>query len=555
MPHGTELPLLHTLAVGLCLALVLGYLALRIRLPPMVGYIAAGIVCGPFTPGLTVDRAVAGQFADIGVMLLLFGVGLRFHLRELQEVRHVALPGSLAQVGITGFSGFALAHWGWDWSPEASAALGASLSAASTVVLVRTLEAHGEIERPWGRTAVGWLVVEDVVSVVLLVLLPALGSPGGASLGPALRATLLASAFVVLMLVGGRKLFPALLWRAARTGSRELFTLSVVAIAVGIAFGGASLFGVSYALGAFLAGMVLRESDFSHRAAERVLPLQDAFSVLFFVSIGMLLDPRVLVERPSAVVSLVALVVVGKMAWGFLLARLRGAPASLALRMGAGIAQIGEFSFLLAGAAHRAGILPRTGLDLVLATGIVSLTLHAPLVAAIPRLESALRRTRLRRLLIDASDPLATIPASVPMELLTGQVVLVGWDRVGAQVGRSLRERGIKVVVLDPSAERVESLRAEGIPAVRGETSDPAALIQAHIARAGMVVADGTDPVRTASLVEVARALNPKVEIAFHLGSAEEAGRLRGEGCRTFLHQETAAKAVSDHVLSRFGKD
>lgn len=556
MPHAAvDLPLLSTLVVGLGLALLLGYVAQRLRFPPLVGYILAGILAGPATPGFVADPGVVHQFAEIGVMLLLFGVGLHFSPKDLLAARYVVVPGALAQMALTTATGFALALW-WGWPAGAALALGLCLSVASTVVLLKALESRGETGSPLGRITMGWLVVEDFAAIFVLVLLPAFSNraaSGGAVVG-VLRALGLTAGFVVLMLAGGRKLFPAVLWRVARTGSRELFTLCVVVVAVGIAYGAGRIFGVSFALGAFLSGMVLRESDFSHRAAERVLPLQDAFSVLFFVSLGMVFHPSVLLHRPLQVLELSVVVVAGKLIWGTAAMLARAQPLSSALAMGAGIAQIGEFSFILAGSAIALGILPPEAMDLVLSSAIVSICLHAQLSRAVPSAVAWLRKHVRPGLLERAGDPLSTLPQSTPLQYLTGQVVLVGYAGLGAKLAESLLRRAIPFVVVDESSSSVEALRKRGIPAVRGDASDPGVLVQAHIMRAGMLLVTTSDPVRDASMILTARTLNPPVEIVFHAEGDEDAQRLRGEGCAVFLTQDVQAEAMGAHVAARFGK-
>ena len=551
-----EPSMISTLAIGLGLALAFGYAAQRLRLPPLVGYILAGILVGPATPGFVADAPVTRQFSEIGVMLLLFGVGLHFSPFDLLKVRRIVLPAALVQMVLTTSTGALLALC-WGWPPRAAFTLGLCLSMASTVVLIKALEARGEIDGPFGKLAMGWLVVEDFVAIALLVILPALSpQPGAQSAGGGiLRALGLTATFVALMLVGGRRLFPAILWRVARTGSRELFTLSVVVIAIGIAYGAGRIFGVSYALGAFLSGMVLRESDYSHRAAERVLPLQDAFSVLFFVSVGMLFDPRIFWHHPLQVLGISTVVVLGKFLWGGFTLLVRGQPAAIALAMGAGIAQVGEFSFILAEMGTRIGLLPDTAMNLVLAAAIVSISLNSTMRLGVEPLSSWLRRIRPAWAQGGPGDPLSALPASTPLQFLTGQVVLVGYESLGAKIAEALLVRAVPFVVVDESGARVEELRGRGLPAVRGDAAEPGVLVQAHIARAGMLVATKSDAVRDASMIRTARKLNPSVELVFHVDSTEDAERLRKEGCTTFLSEDSLAHDMSDHVAARFGKE
>ena len=387
MPH--NISLITTIAAALGFGLVFGYLATRLKLPALVGYLAAGILIGPATPGFVADTALAGQLAEIGVMLMMFGVGMHFSLDDLWAVRRVALPGAVLQIAVATAMGMGLAHY-WGWSLGGGLVFGLALSVASTVVLLRALEERGILETFNGRIAVGWLVVEDLVTVLVLVLLPALagslggdagalhGAPGSdAGLWTTLAVTLgQVTAFIVLMLVVGRKLFPWILWQVARTNSRELFTLCVIAAAVGIAYASSHYFGVSFALGAFFAGMVLRESELAHRAAEESLPLRDAFAVLFFVSVGMLFEPAILGEQPFKLLAVVAIIVAGKSVAAFLLVLLLRYPAKTALMVSASLAQIGEFSFILAALGLSLKLMPVEGQSLILAGALLSITLN-----------------------------------------------------------------------------------------------------------------------------------------------------------------------------------
>ena len=380
-----DVPLIATIAVGLAFAFIGGLLAVRLGLPPLVGYLVAGIAVGPFTPGFVADRNLAPQLAEIGVILLMFGVGTHFSVRDLFAVRRVALPGAIVQIVVATAMGTGLGVW-WGWSIGAGIILGFSLSVASTVVLLRALEARQMIESNDGRLAIGWLVVEDLVMVLGLVLLPAVAGamgghvgeqPEGISLWSALGLTIgKVVLFVGLMLVVGVRFFPWLLSRVERTGSRELFTLAVVALALGVAFGSAKLFGVSFALGAFFAGMVIKESDLSHRATKDLQPIQDAFSVLFFVAVGMLFDPSILVREPLRVLAVLAIIVIGKSLAAFGIVRALGGSSRTALIVSAALSQIGEFSFILAGLGIERGLLPQEGLSLILAGALLSITLN-----------------------------------------------------------------------------------------------------------------------------------------------------------------------------------
>ena len=396
LPHETTL--IATIAAAFVLAFGLGLLASQLKLPPLVGYLLAGVVMGPFTPGFVGDIALASQLAEIGVILLMFGVGLHFSIPDLVSVWRIAVPGAIGQIVVATLMGAGVALL-WGWSLPAAVMLGLSLSVASTVVLLRSLEGQGKLATPEGRIAIGWLIVEDLVMVLALVLIPAVAevisgdtAAAGGSLWMALGVTLAKVAmFVVLALVVGARLVPWVLERVARTGSSELFTLGVLAVSLGVAFGSAALFGVSFALGAFFAGVILSESDISHRAGERLLPLQDAFAVLFFVSVGMLFDPGILLREPLRVLAVLGIIIVGKSAAAFVIVLLFRHAVGTALTVSASLAQIGEFSFILAAMGVSLGLLPPEGRDLVLAGALLSITLNPLFFAIQPRIERFLR--------------------------------------------------------------------------------------------------------------------------------------------------------------------
>jgi CPA2 family monovalent cation:H+ antiporter-2 len=560
MPH--EVNLITTIAAGLGLAMVLGFIAARLRLPPLVGYLLAGIVIGPHTRGFVADVDLASQLAEIGVMLLMFGVGLHFSLDDLASVRGIALPGAVVQILVATALGTATAML-WGWSLGAGLVFGLALSVASTVVLLKALEARGVLETFNGNIAVGWLIVEDLVMVLVLVLLPPLanvlgGSAPGASAGPGLGAALgitfaKVGAFVVLMLVVGRRVFPRVLWLVAKTGSRELFTLCVIAAAVGVAYGAAALFGVSFALGAFFAGMMMRESSLSHRAAAESLPLRDAFAVLFFVSVGMLFDPGVVVREPLAVLAVIGIIMFGKTLAAIGLVLLLRYPLNTALIVGASLAQIGEFSFILAGLGVEYHLLPEEGRSLILAGALISIALNPAVFAAIGPVQRWLReRSALARKLERRADPLAELPASVDASLLTGHVAIVGYGRVGKRIAAALREENVPFTIAEQNREVVERLREEGAHAVSGDASDPAVLIQAHVARASMLVIATPDTLGVRKMIEVARRLNPKIQIVLRTHSDEEAAMLRQEHAgEVFMGEHELAKAMTQHVLSK----
>jgi CPA2 family monovalent cation:H+ antiporter-2 len=560
VPHSVTL--ITTIAAALGLALIMGFIAARLKLPPLVGYLIAGIIIGPATPGFVADVDLSHQLAEIGVMLLMFGVGLHFSLDELLAVRRIALPGAIVQIAVATLLGTAVAVM-WGWSLAGSIVFGLGLSVASTVVLLRALESRGMLETVNGRIAVGWLVVEDLAMVLVLVLLPPLAAWLGDSarvVGDRTLLTTLAltlsqvAVFIALMLVVGRRVFPWLLWQVAGTGSRELFTLCVVAAAVGIAYGSAALFGVSFALGAFFAGMVMRESPLSYRAAEESLPLRDAFSVLFFVSVGMLFDPHVLIQRPLQLLTVVAIIIIGKSLAAFFLVLLFRYPLNTALTVSASLAQIGEFSFILAGLGVSLGVLPAEGQNLTLAGAIISIALNPLVFQAIEPAQAWIRsRSKLAQALERPDDPLAALPMTVDLNRLAGQVVLVGYGRVGRRIGEALMAQGIPFVVAEENREIVEKLRANDIPAVSGDASDPAVLIQAHIHRARLLVIAIPDMLNVRRMIETARTVNPRVEIIVRTHSEEEAALLEKENAgRVFFGEHELARSMIQHVLERY---
>lgn len=558
-----NLSLITTIAAGFSVALILGFIAERVKLPALVGYLVAGILIGPATPGFVADVHIASQLSEIGVMLLMFGVGLHFSINDLLAVKHIAVPGAVVQMGGATALGMAMAWWfGWSWG--SGLIFGLSLSCASTVVLLKALEARGVLQSMNGRIAMGWLVVEDLVCVLVLVLMPPLAGVLNSSAAPVVQSqplwttiaqTLLqVSAFIALMLVVGRRALPWLLWQVARTGSRELFTLSVVTTAIGIAYGAAELFHVSFALGAFFAGMVMRESEFSHRAAQESLPLQDAFSVLFFVSVGMLFDPSILVQQPLHVLGVVAIIIFGKSLAALALVIALRYPLNTALTVAASLAQIGEFSFILAGLGLSLGLLPAAGVSLVLAGALISIALNPFLFAAIaPFQHWLLARSELARSLDRRQDPYAELPISTERKYLEGQVVLVGYGRVGRRIAKALDARGIPYVVAEQNRELVEDLRNKGMAAVSGDATDPEALIQAHIKDAAMLVVATPDLLNIRQMADTARALNPDIEIVLRTHSEDESLLLSKEGIGTvFFSEEELAKGMASHVLERF---
>ncbi|MFP5355150.1 MAG: YbaL family putative K(+) efflux transporter [Gemmatimonadota bacterium] len=558
MPH--NIGLITTIAAGFGLALILGFVAVRAKLPALVGYLVAGILIGPATPGFVADVALAQQLAEIGVMLLMFGVGLHFSLGDLLAVRRIALPGAIGQITVATLLGLGVAKL-WGWSVGEGLVFGLALSCASTVVLLRALEARGVLETHNGHIAVGWLVVEDLVCVLALVLLPALAPSLGGTAGTvaptesaliSLSITLgKVAAFIILMVVVGKRVFPWLLWQVARTGSRELFTLCVIAAAVGIAYAASAVFGVSFALGAFVAGMVLRESSLSHRAAAESLPLRDAFSVLFFVSVGMLFDPMMLIREPLHVITVVAIIMFGKTLAAFLIVIAFRYPLNTALTVSASLAQIGEFSFILASLGLSLGLLPQEGQNLVLAGALISIALNPLVFNAIEPVQQWIRsKSALAQAMERPDDPLAEIPTTVHEAHLTGHVLIVGYGRVGERIGDALLAKRIPIVVAEENREIVERLRARGIPAVAGDASDPMVIIQAHVARARMLVIAIPDAVRARRMLETALTLKPDLETLVRVHSDEEAALLRkGRAHNVFMGEEELARSMSDRAL------
>jgi CPA2 family monovalent cation:H+ antiporter-2 len=557
-----DVPLIATLAAAFGLALVLGFLSTRLRLPPLVGYLIAGVLIGPATPGFVADMELSRQLAEIGVILLMFGVGLHFSLRDLLAVRNIAVPGAIAQIAVATLMGLGIARV-WGWSLGAGLVFGLALSVASTVVLLRTLEDRGVLDSLSGRIAVGWLVVEDLAMVVVLVLLPAFASSLGSELhapttGGAIAATLAVTLgrvglFVALMLVVGRRFLPWFLWQIAGSGSRELFTLAVVAVGLGIAYGAAYFFGVSFALGAFFAGTVMRESALSHRAAQDSLPLRDAFSVLFFVSVGMLFDPAVILRDPFRLLAVVGIILVGKSLAAFAIVLAFRYPLNTAFTVSASLAQIGEFSFILAGLGVSLGLLPETGQSLILASALVSIAVNPLVFHAIEPAQRFIRkRSERARLAERRADPLAELPLEVRPEQLTNHVVLVGYGRVGRRMGEELRQRGIPCVVAEWNRELVVRLRAEGLLAVTGDASDAAVLIQAHVARARLLVIATPDTSRAHTMLDIARRLNPAIHTVVRTHSDEEAELLRRERVNAvFMGEHELARGMIGYVLEQ----
>lgn len=505
--HHTSL--IATIVAGLGLAFVFGAIANRLKLPVLVGYLVAGVMVGPFTPGYVADQELAPQLAEIGVILLMFGVGLHFSLKDLMAVRKIAIPGAVVQIAAATLMGMGLA-WALGWTVGAGIVFGLALSVASTVVLLRALQERRLVETGRGKIAVGWLIVEDLAMVLALVLLPALSgmlggeasTPGPGGVAGAFAITLgKVAAFVAFMLIVGRRVIPWILHRIAHTGSRELFRLAVLAIALGVAFGSAALFGVSFALGAFFAGMIMAESELSQQAANETLPLRDAFAVLFFVSIGMLFDPMVLLREPLAVLATLAIIVVGKSIAALVIVLAFRRPMSTALTISASLAQIGEFSFILAGLGVSLKLLPDAGRDLILAGAILSILVNPLLFAILDRI--------LPRMIADEREAAGETPIVAAAK---PHALLVGYGRVGKRVAEGLKGR-TPLVVIEDDPERAAELRAAGFETVNGNAVLPEVLLKAGLDKATHLFVAVPSPFEAARIIEQARAANPKAEI------------------------------------------
>ncbi|NUF21536.1 cation:proton antiporter [Acinetobacter oleivorans] len=559
MPHDVDLIIL--LAVGFGVALIFGYFAARLRLPPLIGYLIAGIIISPNTPGIVADIHLANQLAELGVMFLMFGVGMHFSLNDLLLVRRIALPGAILQIAVATLLGIGVSMlWGWNFG--SALVFGLSLSCASTVVLLKALGDRGLLDSVNGKIAVGWLLVEDLVMVLVLVLLPAtavlLGgkAPAGAdsNIWLTLGITLLkVIGFIAFMLIVGKRVVPIIMQFVARLGSRELFTLTVVAAAVSIAYGSYAIFGVSMALGAFFAGMVVKESDFSHRAEEETLPLREIFSILFFVSVGMLFDPHILVERPLHILAVIAIIMVGKTLAAMALVLFFRYPINTALTVGASLAQIGEFSFILATLGVSLGLLTLEAQNLILAGALFSITLNSFIFSAIEPVQRWIReRSHLARLLERSGDPLAMLPDEVDQAYLRDQVVIVGYGGVGRRITENLINENIKVVIAEENREIVEKLRQANIAAVSGVATEPSVLIQAHIMHARLLVISPMDILDIHRIVSIAKQLNPQIQVLICAESKEEAAIIREENIgEVFYAKEEMAKNMSHHILNQ----
>jgi monovalent cation:H+ antiporter-2, CPA2 family len=527
-----DLPLLVNVAVALAAALVGGLLARRAGMQPLVGYLVAGVAIGPFTPGFQGDVRMIGQLAELGVVFLMFGVGLHFSLGDLWRVRKVAIPGALGEIVLMTLAGYTLGR-AFGWTSTAGLLLGLSLSVASTVVLLRGLMDHRLLGSSPGQLAVGWLVFEDLATVLLLLILPSL-APGtvGVALGDVGITLLKAALFVALMMFLGARVVPWMLLRIALMRSRELFVLMALTVAVGIALASATLFGVSLALGAFLAGVVVKESPLSHQVGADLLPFREAFAVLFFVSIGMLVDPRMVMANLGTVAALSALIVVGKATVGFLLATLLRQPAQTAVVMAAGLSQIGEFSFILGQAGVKLKMMTPEQYSLLLAAAVVSITLNTLMFTMLLPLGTKLVSSPLFRRAAAPSE------GADPPAVMSGHVVIVGWGRVGAHIVDVLGRVGTPRLVVELDALRAEQLRKEGVPVLVGDAGNSSILNHAHLPEARAYVVTLPDEAAAGLAVSAARALNPKLPIVARAATAEGLKHLAALGAHDVIHPE-----------------
>ncbi|MBL8850739.1 MAG: cation:proton antiporter [Planctomycetaceae bacterium] len=569
-----NLDLLLTLTSGLAAALILGYITQRIGLSPIVGYLLAGVAVGGRTPGFVADLHLAEQLAEVGVILLMFGVGLQFHLKELLAVRRVAIPGAIGQIVVATLLGILAARaFGWTWS--AGFVFGLAISVASTVVLVRVLSDNNDLHTPTGHISVGWLVVEDLFTVVVLVLLPALfgGQPAGAELevdavaevtavanesiplAIGLAVVKIAALVAATFIIGGR-VIPWLLARVAATGSRELFTLTTLVVALGIAVGSAKLFGVSMALGAFLAGMVVGRSDFSLRAATEALPMRDAFAVLFFVSVGMLFDPNVLMEHPWITSATIAIVLIGKPLAAVIIVLQRGLPFRVAVSVGIALAQIGEFSFILARLGEELGILTELAHHVLIATAIVTISVNPLYYRLIDRVDAwAERRPRLwARMHSRAREMDDAVSGPSHARDLRHHAVIIGYGPVGQTVTLLLKQNDIQPTVVELNLNTVKRLRAQGIPAIYGDAQHLETLKNAGVATADSLILSASGTRGSEEVIRRARSLNPEIRVLARSNYLLETPDLLKAGADTvFSGEAEVALALTEAILRELG--
>ena len=567
-----SLPLLFTLALAFVLALIFGCIAEKLKCPALVGFLCAGILCSSHTPGPTADMEIAMQLSEVGVILLMFGVGLHFSISDLLKVKGIAVPGAVLQMTIATLLGLLFAVYVWEWSLSSTLIFGLCLSCASTVVLLKALEMHGHLNTVDGQISVGWLVVEDIATVLILVLLPPVAqimgvTPGGGEAAEPMTASgiayVIAStllhvvAFVAIMMVVGRKFIPWVLWQIAKTGSRELFTLSILTASVGIAYGAAAVFDVSFALGAFFAGMVMRESKYAHRAATDSLPLQDAFSVLFFVGVGMMLDWRVILEEPWSILTMLAIIMIGKSLTAFCLVHFLRYPLHTSLNVGAALAQIGEFSFILAAQGIALGMTDQKMLSMVVASAILSIALNPLMFAMIPYVRRfSVRYFAWARAAAMLTDPYSVLPKETSRRMLMGQTILVGSGSVTRSVAKRLATDDVPFVCISEDKSFAEELREQKHAVISGDAADPMVLVQGHIVTAAQLMVIDIDPVKTLKIVEMAKQLNPELNIMARAGSRDEVEHLKQEGiARVYLDSESISEVLTGNILDYYKKD
>ncbi|RNM06071.1 YbaL family putative K(+) efflux transporter [Dickeya undicola] len=550
--HDNTTPLISTMAVGLVLAFLLGILANRLRISPLVGYLVAGVLVGPFTPGFVADTQLAPEIAELGVILLMFGVGLHFSLRDLMAVKSIAIPGAVAQIMMATLLGAGLSAL-LGWSLPEGLVFGLCLSTASTVVLLRALEERQLIDSQRGQIAIGWLIVEDLAMVLTLVLLPAFAdvlktdTTNTSKLLQDLAMTLgKVVAFITLMVVVGRRVVPWVLAKSASTGSRELFTLAVLAMALGIAFGAVKLFDVSFALGAFFAGVVLNESELSQRAAHDTLPLRDAFAVLFFVSVGMLFDPMILVSEPLAVLGTLLIIVIGKSMAAFLLVHLFGHSKRTALTISVSLAQIGEFAFILAGLGISLGMLSENGRNLVLAGAILSIMLN-PLLFAMLERYLAKHETIEEQIVEEAIEEEKQIPVE-----LCNHALLVGYGRVGSLIGARLHQADVPMVVIETSRTRVDTLREQGIKTVLGNATRPDIMDIARLDCASWLLLTIPNGYEAGEIVAAARARRPDLKIIARAHYDDEVAYITDHGAD---HVVMGEREIAETMITMLNVD
>jgi len=558
-----DAPLIGTLVSGIVLAFVFASIAYKLRLPPLAGYLMAGVVVGPFTPGYVADGHLAHELAEVGVVLLMFGVGLHFSLKDLLSVRNIAIPGALGQMAVATMLGMLLG-WALGWPLAQGFVFGLALSVASTVVLLRAMEERRLMETERGRIAVGWLIVEDLAMVLALVLLPAIGLAlsSGEQHGSTISFAAIASTvgftigkvvlFVALMLVVGKRLIPWILKVVAHTGSRELFRLAVLAIALGVAFGLAGLFGVSFELGAFFAGMMMGESKLAQRATEETLPLRDAFAVLFFVSIGMLFNYHVVLTEPLVVLAALSIIVIGKSLAAFVIVLAFGRPLRTALTIATSLAQIGEFSFILIGVGVAQNLVSKGAQDVLLAAAILSILINPLLFKLLDRARpwlDAREALQGQALLPAPAEPALEILAA---SSLAGHVVVAGYGRVGRLVGESLHERGDAVLVLEEEKEQVEMLREQGIETIVGNAARDDVLEAANLAHARALLVTVPDAFESGEVVRLARLANPKLQIIARADSDASVAHLLKKGADlVVLAEPELARGMLEHLRAR----